>query len=176
MVSIGPITSATAREEGLRGPRGGRASSPSRAWSTALLADAARVSRAPLVAFLTDYGPGSEHVGALHAVVARRVSPAPTGSTWPTTSPPGDVRGGALLLARLAAAAARGDDLRRGRPRGGHRRAAPRPWPWRGAASLVGPDNGLLGPVCAALGAVAAVELTSAAHRREPRRAHLPRA
>ena len=56
----------------------------------------------PLVAFLTDYGPASEHVGALHAVVAA-ACPGADRLDLAHDVEPGDVRWGALLLARLTA-------------------------------------------------------------------------
>jgi S-adenosylmethionine hydrolase len=118
------------------------------------------------VAFLTDYGPGSEHVGALHAVVAARC-PGAERIDLAHDVEPGDVRWGALLLARLTALLPPAVVCAVVDPGVGTER--------RGLAaalgdgrSVVGPDNGLLGPVCAALGAEAVVELASAEHRREP--------
>jgi S-adenosyl-L-methionine hydrolase (adenosine-forming) len=118
------------------------------------------------VAFLTDYGPGSEHVGALHAVVAARC-PGAERIDLAHDLEPGDVRWGALLLARLAAllpasAVCAVVDPGVGTERRGLAVAL------GGGRFVVGPDNGLLGPACAALGADDAVELTSADHRREP--------
>ena len=55
----------------------------------------------PVVALLTDYGPGSEHVGALHAVVAAGC-PGADRVDLAHDVPPGDVRAGAVLLRRLA--------------------------------------------------------------------------
>ncbi len=55
----------------------------------------------PVVALLTDYGPGSEHVGALHAVIAARC-PEAQRVDLAHDIPPGDVRMGALVLARMA--------------------------------------------------------------------------
>ena len=119
-----------------------------------------------IVAFLTDYGPGSEHVGALHAVVAA-ARPEADRLDLAHDLEPGDVRWASLLLARLtallpAAAVCAVVDPGVGTERRGLAVALD------GERSVVGPDNGLLGPVCAALGPRAAVELTSAAHRRDP--------
>ena len=57
VVSIGPVTSATARELGL-GSTSRPSATTSTAWSTPLLADArARAMAAPvIVTLLTDYG------------------------------------------------------------------------------------------------------------------------
>ena len=57
---------------------------------------------APVLAFLTDYGPGSEFVGALHAVAAGR-APGAARVDLAHDVEPGDVRWGAILLARLIA-------------------------------------------------------------------------
>ncbi len=71
VVSIGPITSGTAREEGLAvHARGERVHDP-RPDRRAAGGRRAVSPRRPVVAFLTDFGAGSEYVGALHAVVAR---------------------------------------------------------------------------------------------------------
>ncbi len=120
----------------------------------------------PLIAFLTDYGPASEHVGALHAVVAA-ACPRADRLDLAHDVEPGDVRWGALLLARLTALLPAATICAVVDPGVGTERRA-LAVALEGGRVVVGPDNGLLGPVCAALGAVAAVELTSAAHRREP--------
>lgn len=120
----------------------------------------------PLVTLLTDYGPGTEHVGALHAVIAARC-PAADRIDLAHDVPPGDVRWGAILLARLVPLAPPGAHLAVVDPGVGSER--------RGLAvalgdgrHLVGPDNGLLGPAAASLEAAAAVELTAPEHRLEP--------
>jgi len=118
------------------------------------------------VAFLTDYGPGSEHVGALHAVVAARC-PGADRIDLAHDVDPGDVRWGALLLARLSALLPPSVVCAVVDPEVGTARRA-LAVALVGGRAAVGPDNGLLGPVSAALGAEAAVELTSAEHRREP--------
>jgi S-adenosylmethionine hydrolase len=121
----------------------------------------------PVVAFLTDYGPGSEHVGALHAVAVSRCPQADRVDLAHDVDA-GDVRWGAILLARLAALLPPGSavcavvDPGVGSARRGLAVAC------SDGRALVGPDNGLLAPAAEALGAAAAVELTSAAHRREP--------
>ncbi|MEW6581526.1 MAG: SAM-dependent chlorinase/fluorinase [Actinomycetota bacterium] len=111
----------------------------------------------PLVAFLTDYGPGSEHVGAVHAAVAASC-PQADRLDLAHDIPPGDVRWGALVLARLAAAVPAATVVAVVDPGVGTER--------RGLAvvtaaggHLVGPDNGLLGPAARALGATRAVEI-----------------
>jgi S-adenosylmethionine hydrolase len=123
------------------------------------------VSR-PLIAFLTDYGPGSEHVGALHAVVAG-ICPEAERVDLAHDLDPGDVRWGALVLARLTALLPPAVVCAVVDPGVGTER--------RGLAvvldggrTIVGPDNGLLGPACDALGASSAHELTSEEHRRRP--------
>jgi S-adenosylmethionine hydrolase len=109
------------------------------------------------VALLTDYGPGSEHVGALHAVVAA-ACPGAERIDLAHDLPPGDVRAGALVLRRLlplvpgAAVVAVVDP-----GVGTARRAAA--LALVGGGALVGPDNGLLGPAAADLGAGLAVAL-----------------
>jgi S-adenosylmethionine hydrolase len=119
-----------------------------------------------IITLLTDYGAGSEHVGALHAVLAAGCPDAGR-IDLAHDIPPGDIRFGALVLARLVPLAPPGVHLAVVDPGVGTAR--------RGIAvatgdgrRLVGPDNGLLGLACRALGVTAAVELTSAGHRREP--------
>jgi hypothetical protein len=118
------------------------------------------------VTLLTDYGPASEHVGALHALIARRC-PEAVRVDLAHDIPPGDVRRGAAVLARVAPLAGPAIHLavvdpgvgtdRRGVAVGCH-----------DGSVVVGPDNGLLAPLCARLGAERAVEIASAAHRRDP--------
>ncbi|HEX2503958.1 MAG TPA: SAM-dependent chlorinase/fluorinase [Miltoncostaeaceae bacterium] len=111
----------------------------------------------PLVALLTDYGPGSEHVGALHAVVAAGC-PAADRIDLAHDLPPGDIRAGAVLLRRLAPLAPRAVVVAVVDPGvGGGRRAVAVALASGGA--LVGPDNGLLGLAARDLGARAAVVL-----------------
>ena len=150
VVSIGPVTSATAREQGLRvDAEAAEHSIPG--LVAALLDDASRWER-PVVALLTDYGPGSEHVGALHAVVAAGC-PGADRVDLAHDVPPGDVRAGALLLRRLAPLVPRGRGRRGGRsPASAPSRRAVAVALAAGGA-LVGPDNGLLGPAARALGA-----------------------
>lgn len=119
------------------------------------------------VGFLTDYGPGTEHVGALHAVVAS-IAPASARIDLAHDVPPGDVRWGAVLLERLV----------RLMPRdsvtvtvvdpgvGTNRRAVAMELEW--GRVVVGPDNGLLGLAADRLGALRAVEVTSPEHMRTP--------
>ncbi len=111
----------------------------------------------PVVAFLTDFGAGSEYAGALHAVVARRC-PEADRIDLAHDIPPGDVPGGALVLARLApllpaAVHVAVVDPGVGTPRRALAVAL------AGGGALVGPDNGLLAPAAEALGATGAVAL-----------------
>lgn len=111
-----------------------------------------------IVTLLSDFGVGSEHVGALHAVLAVGC-PGVERIDLAHDLPAGDVRGGALTLARLAPLVPGAVHLAVVDPGvGTPRRAAAVALADGGA--LVGPDNGLLGPAAAALGAVAAVALT----------------
>jgi S-adenosylmethionine hydrolase len=54
-----------------------------------------------VLTLLTDYGPASEHVGALHAVLAR-VCPEADRVDLAHDLPPGDVRWASIVLGRLA--------------------------------------------------------------------------
>ncbi|MCU0306707.1 MAG: SAM-dependent chlorinase/fluorinase [Thermoleophilia bacterium] len=116
-----------------------------------------------ILAFLTDYGPGTEHVGALHAVAAA-AAPGAERLDLAHDVEPGDVRWGAILLARLSGLLPAGAvvvavvDPGVGTGRRGLVVTTP------GGVRVVGPDNGLLG----LLGAGAAHELTAEAHRRHP--------
>ncbi|MFN8123426.1 MAG: SAM-dependent chlorinase/fluorinase [Thermoleophilia bacterium] len=114
----------------------------------------------PAVTFLTDFGPHSEHVGALHAVVVARC-PGVERVDLAHDVPPGDVRWGAILLARLAPLLPDAVHVAVVDPGVGTSR--------RGVAvrlaaggALVGPDNGLLGAAADRLGATGAVVLDPA--------------
>ena len=110
-----------------------------------------------VVAFLTDFGAGSEYVGALHAVVAREC-PGADRLDLAHDVPPGDIRGGALTLARLAVLIPEAIHVAVVDPGVGTSRHGVAV-ALEGGGALVGPDNGLLGPAAAALGARAAVRL-----------------
>lgn len=111
----------------------------------------------PVVTLLTDFGSGSEHVGALHAVLAA-ACPEADRIDLAHDLVAGDIRGGALVLARLAPMLPSAVHVAVVDPGvGTGRRAAAVALPDGGA--LVGPDNGLLGPAANALGATAAVAL-----------------
>jgi hypothetical protein len=115
----------------------------------------------PLVALLTDYGAGSEHVGALHAVIAA-ACPDVGLLDLAHDVPPGDVRAGAVVLHRLATLVPGAVVLAVVDPGvGTGRRAAA--VALASNTMLVGPDNGLLGPAARALLAHAAVALPSPA-------------
>ena len=117
--------------------------------------------------FLTDYGPGTEHVGALHAVAAT-IAPGSDRVDLAHDVPPGDVRWGSILVERLV----------RLMPRqsvttcvvdpgvGTGRRAVALELEW--GKVVVGPDNGLLGLAAEHLGPVRAVEIISPDHMRQP--------
>ena len=120
----------------------------------------------PLVTLLTDYGPGTEHVGALHAVIAAGC-PAADRIDLAHDIPAGDVTAGAIVLARLVTLCLPGVHLAVVDPGVGTSRRGVAV-ATAGGRVLVGPDNGLLAPACEALEAVAAVSLESPAHRREP--------
>ncbi len=117
--------------------------------------------------FLTDYGPQSEYVGALHAVAAT-IAPGSGRIDLAHEVPPGDIRWGAILLERLV----------RLMPResvtvavvdpgvGTGRRAVAMVLEW--GRIVVGPDNGLLGLAADRLGATRAVEVTSPDDMRGP--------
>lgn len=114
-------------------------------------------ARRPVVTLLTDFGAGSEHVGALHAVLAAGC-PEADRVDLAHDLPAGDVRAGALTLARLAPLLPSAVHVAVVDPGvGTGRRAAA--VALEGGGALVGPDNGLLGPAAAALGAAAAVAL-----------------
>ncbi len=114
----------------------------------------------PAVTLLTDYGPHSEHVGALHAVLVARC-PGLERVDLAHDVPQGDVRWGAILLARLAPILPDAVHLAVVDPGvGGARRGlAVR---LAGGGALVGPDNGLLGAAADRLGVSGAVTLDPA--------------
>jgi S-adenosylmethionine hydrolase len=116
-----------------------------------------RRADSPVVALLSDYGPGSEHVGALHAVIAA-ACPSADRIDLAHDLPPGDVRAGAIVLARLAPHVPRAVVVAVVDPGVGTGRRAVAVALGPGGA-LVGPDNGLLGPAARELGAPAAVVL-----------------
>jgi S-adenosylmethionine hydrolase len=120
----------------------------------------------PLVALLTDYGPGSEYVGALHLAVAGRC-PAAERVDLAHDVPPGDVTWGALLLAWLLPLAPPSATVAVVDPGVGTERRGVA-LGCAGGRSLVGPDNGLLVPAARALGVEHAVELRSEEHRIHP--------
>ncbi len=111
----------------------------------------------PIVTLLTDYGPATEHVGALHAVLA---ASAPTADRIDLAHdiPAGEVRWGAILLARLAALVPGAVHVAVVDPGVGTARRAIA-IEVSGGGFLIGPDNGLLGLAAQTLGAARAVEL-----------------
>ena len=112
---------------------------------------------APVVTLLTDYGPHSEHVGAVHAVLVA-ADPGIVRVDFAHDIPPGDIRFGAVVLARLATLLPDAVHLAVVDPGVGSARRA-LAVRLVGGGYVVGPDNGLIGPATGALGAAAAVEL-----------------
>lgn len=117
--------------------------------------------------FLTDYGPQTEHVGALHAVAAA-MAPGSDRIDLAHDVPPGDIRWGAILVDRLLRLMPRDSvtiavvDPGVGTDRPGV--AVELEW----GRVVVGPDNGLLGLAADRLGAVRAAEITNPDHMRTP--------
>jgi S-adenosylmethionine hydrolase len=110
-----------------------------------------------VITLLTDFGAGSEHVGALHAVLAVG-APGVDRVDLAHDLPAGDVRGASLVLARVAPLLPGAVHLAVVDPGvGTDRRAAAVRLDDGGA--VVGPDNGLLAPLADAVGASAAVRL-----------------
>lgn len=106
---------------------------------------------------LTDYGVGGEHVGALHLALAAACPRAPR-IDIAHDIPPGDIRWGALTLARHAPSLAGAVHLAVVDPGvGGPRRALA--VGLEDGGHLVGPDNGLLGLLADAVGSRKAVAL-----------------
>ena len=117
--------------------------------------------------FLTDYGPGTEHVGALHAV-ASAIAPASARIDLAHDVPPGDIRWGAILVDRLVQVMPQ-DSVTVAVVDPGvgtDRRAVAVELAW--GRVVIGPDNGLLGLVAQRQGAVRAVEVTARDRMREP--------
>lgn len=111
----------------------------------------------PVVTLLTDYGPHSEHVGALHTVLVA-ADPGIVRVDLAHDIRLGDIRFGSVVLERLAVRLPEAVHLAVVDPGVGSTRRALAVRLATGGA-LVGPDNGLLGPAAVALGAVAAVAL-----------------
>lgn len=111
----------------------------------------------PLAALLTDYGAASEHVGALHAVLARD-APGVERIDLAHDLPRGDVRFAALVLERTArlvpgAVVVAVVDPGVGTPRRGVAIET------KDGGALIGPDNGLLALAADSLEAESAVAL-----------------
>lgn len=115
------------------------------------------MSTRPIVTFLTDYGPDSEHVGALHAVVAA-ACPTADRINLAHDIRPGDVVWAAIQFDRLTALLPQAVHCAVVDPGvGTHRRGvAVRT---EDGGFLVGPDNGLVGLAAESRGADAAVLL-----------------
>jgi len=126
----------------------------------------------PVITFLSDYGLGDEFVGVCHAVIARRCAEARV-IDLTHSLPRHDVHTGAIVLratlpylpdAIILAVVDPGVGARGAR---GRRAIAVRTA--EEGRLLVGPDNGLLMPVCERLGGVAeAVDVEASPERLEP--------
>jgi S-adenosyl-L-methionine hydrolase (adenosine-forming) len=119
------------------------------------------------VSFLSDFGPGDELVGVVHAVLAD-LAPDVLVVDLSHAVPPFDIRAGALALARCTPYVPAGVILAAVDPGVGTGRRAVAIEVAGGQGVFVGPDNGLLAPAVAlAGGAERAVVLTNDAY-------HLP--
>lgn len=98
----------------------------------------------PVVTLLTDFGSGSEHVGALHAVLESRC-PGIVRIDLAHDVPPGQIRWAAVQLARLAPLLPHAVHLAVVDPGVGTAQRRPVAVGLAGGGALVGPDNGLLG-------------------------------
>lgn len=126
----------------------------------------------PVITFLSDYGLGNEFVGVCHAVIARRCAEARV-IDLTHSIPRHDVHTGAIILrstlpylpdAIILAVVDPGVGTSGAR---GRRAIAVRTV--QEGRLLVGPDNGLLMPVCERLGGVAeAVDVEASPERVEP--------
>jgi len=112
-----------------------------------------------IVTLLTDYGPGTEHVGALHAVLAA-AAPGARVLDLAHDIAPGDIRAGSVVLARTVALAPAGVHVVVVDPGVGTARRAVAVECEDGRV-LVGPDNGVLGEVMRRSRPVAAVDIAS---------------
>jgi hypothetical protein len=112
---------------------------------------------APVITLLTDYGPHSEHVGALHALIVA-ADPRVVRVDLAHDIPPGDTCWGAVVLERLAVQLPGAVHVAVVDPGVGTARRALAVSLGSGGV-IIGPDNGVIGPAATALGAVAAVEL-----------------
>ncbi len=123
LVSIGPVTSATLREQGLE-PHVEATRHDIPGLLDALLADAvARDMSRPVITFLSDYGLADEFVGVCHAVIARRAPDARVIDLTHGDRAPRRPRGGARAAGGAALLPARGGSSR-GRRSRRRRRAA----------------------------------------------------
>lgn len=115
------------------------------------------MSDRPVVSILTDYGPHSEHVGALHAVL---VDGCPNADRIDAAHdlPAGDILAAAVVLGRFVRLLPNAIHLAVVDPGVGTSR---RPVAVRLSTGgvLIGPDNGLLRPAAAEYGATEAVAL-----------------
>lgn len=111
-----------------------------------------------VITLTTDFGAGSEHVGALHAVIVAH-DPTAVRVDFAHDIAPGEVRWGALQLARCVALLPQAVHVAVVDPGVGSSRRRPVAVQLASGGYLVGPDNGLLGLACDEIGVAAAVEL-----------------
>ncbi len=120
-----------------------------------------------VIGFLTDYGAQTEHVGALHAVVAA-IAPGAGRIDLSHDIPAGDIRWGAVLVERLVRLMPPDSvTIAVVDPSVGTERRAVA-LELQGGRVVVGPDNGLLGLAADRLQAVRAVHITCEDHMRRP--------
>jgi len=110
-----------------------------------------------IVSLLTDYGPGSEHVGILHALLARS-APHARIIDFAHDVPPGDIRAGAIMLGRVVPLCPVGIHIAVVDPGVGTDRRAVALRDIDGRIHL-GPDNGLLTEVASPESVTVAVDL-----------------
>ncbi|MCB0881186.1 MAG: SAM-dependent chlorinase/fluorinase [Thermoleophilia bacterium] len=117
---------------------------------------------ARVVTLTTDFGPGSEHVGALHAVIVAH-RPDIARVDFAHDIAPGEVRWAALQLARCVSLLPDAVHLAVVDPGVGSDARRPVAVRLRSGGYLVGPDNGLLEVAVDEAGLSAAVQLDPAA-------------
>lgn len=117
------------------------------------------------ISFLSDYGQKDEFVGVVHSVI-RSIAPHARVIDITHGIAPQGIRAGALALARAASYLSPGVVLAVVDPTVGTSRRAIAIEVGDGASYLVGPDNGIFGPIVGLVGgATRAIELTSTDHR-----------
>ena len=163
VVSVGPVTSATAPRERPQGGRRGPAPRHRRRGG-----GAGRGRRAVIVSLLTDYGADDEFAGVMHGVIAG-IAPEARVVDLTHGIPRHAVRHGALVLARALPYLPEGVHVGVVDPEVGSERRALGLRTAEPERLLVGPDNGLLSLAWERFGGVVeAVDITRSPHRLEP--------